>query len=94
MEFKKSFLERYEKLTDINEKFEYIDNFTSSNLYETDEGRNYVLVSEAADYRLDICTDNNGCFTSLAVTYLKNEEGIYSYLNFMKLISKKINEKA
>lgn len=76
------------ELIDLNGKFDITDKFAISRLYEDDSERNYVLVSEDNKYKVQIGTDCSGNFSSLLIIKFRDEEGIYSYLNFMKLYAK------
>lgn len=75
-------------------KFQSEENFNLSDLYEFEKARSYVLVNKECDYRVELVTDLKGNLDSLMIVNFKSEEGIYSFLNMIKLVNEKISEKA
>lgn len=68
-----------------------IDKFISSNLYEANNYRNYILFSEDFHYRIDIWTDKDGVAKELGIVYFENEEGMTNYINAIHVLKKNNN---
>ncbi len=80
-------------ITDIYQ-WEIIKKFPSSNLYEFEDGRDYVLISEDSSRRIDIWTDIEGSVTQLGITFFENRQGMLNYVNAMKILTKEYNIKS